>query len=78
VNEAPYSAILMEANDRLRPTPPFELDARTESAIKTVLVRPKYQAFWQEPDDGTGWKTQDINSLMSDWMADVIEERGCP
>jgi phosphatidylserine/phosphatidylglycerophosphate/cardiolipin synthase-like enzyme len=78
VNEAPYSAVLMEANDRLRPTPPFELDARTESAIKAVLVRPEYQAFWQEPDDGTGWKTQDINSLMSDWMADVIEERGCP
>lgn len=78
--EAPYSAVLIEANNRgLRPTPPFDLeDPRTEKAIKAVLGRPKYQAFWQEPDDGTGWKTQDIDHLMSDWLADVIATRDCP
>jgi hypothetical protein len=79
VSQAPYSSVLIEANDRgPRPTPPFELDEKTEKAIKTVLGRPKYQAFWEQPADGTGWKTQHINDLMPDWLADVIAERGCP
>jgi hypothetical protein len=79
VDEDPYSALLIEANNRgLRPIPPFDLDQSTEDAIKAVLCRPEYQAFWQQPDDETGWKTQDIDGLMSDWLADVIQERGCP
>lgn len=79
VSQAPYSSVLIEANDRgPRPNPPFELDQKTEKAIKDVLCRPEYKAFWEQPTDGTGWKTQDINDLMSAWLADVIKERGCP
>lgn len=74
-SEHPYSGLLIEDSRRDLPNQPFELDRTTQQAIKKVLTQKKYISFWKEPDDGTGWKTQDINDLMSEWLADVIEER---
>lgn len=74
----PYCGLLIEDSSRPRPNPPFVLDQKTKKAIRTVLAQPKYRSFWGAPANGTGWKTQQINHLMSDWLADVIKLYGCP